>query len=52
MRRHQFAQKTSQKKSQLPVIMVTAKGAEEEKILGFEQGADDYVSKPLLITEH
>lgn len=29
-----------------PVIMVTAKGAEQEKIEGFYQGADDYVSKP------
>ena len=29
-----------------PVIMVTAKGAEEERILGFQQGADDYVAKP------
>lgn len=32
--------------SQIPVIMVSAKGAEEERILGFTHGADDYVAKP------
>lgn len=32
--------------SQVPVIMVTAKGAEEERITGLLQGADDYVTKP------
>lgn len=30
----------------IPVIMLTAKGAEEEKILGLGLGADDYVVKP------
>lgn len=34
------------KTSQMPVIIVTAKGAEEERITGFQQGADDYVAKP------
>ncbi len=29
-----------------PVIMVTARGAEEERIRGFQQGTDDYLSKP------
>lgn len=32
--------------SQQPVIMVSAKGAEEERILGLSHGADDYVAKP------
>lgn len=36
---------------QTPVIMVTAKGAEQEKIEGFSQGADDYVAKPFNTTE-
>jgi len=34
-----------------PVIMVTACGAEEERIQGFRQGADDYLAKPFNITE-
>jgi two-component system phosphate regulon response regulator PhoB len=32
--------------SALPVIMVTAKGMEEDKIAGLDQGADDYITKP------
>jgi two-component system response regulator PfeR len=36
---------------QTPVIMVTACGAEEERIQGFRQGADDYLAKPFNITE-
>ena len=32
--------------SQAPVIMLTARGEEYDKLLGFNLGADDYVSKP------
>jgi DNA-binding response OmpR family regulator len=32
--------------SSVPVIMLTAKGEEEDKVRGLELGADDYVSKP------
>ena len=32
--------------SQVPIIMVTAKGSEEERVQGLEAGADDYVTKP------
>ncbi len=39
------------KTSQMPVIIVTAKGAEEERITGLRQGADDYISKPFNRTE-
>src|SRR4030042_4670688 len=30
----------------LPIIMLTAKGEEVDKILGLEMGADDYIAKP------
>ncbi|MEI7612140.1 MAG: response regulator transcription factor [Betaproteobacteria bacterium] len=33
-------------KSSLPVLMLTARGDEESRVLGLELGADDYVSKP------
>jgi len=38
-------------KSQLPIIMLTAKGDDSDKILGLEFGADDYITKPFNILE-
>ncbi|MBZ0328929.1 phosphate regulon transcriptional regulator PhoB [Halomonas sp. ANAO-440] len=32
--------------SELPIILLTAKGEEDNKILGLEAGADDYITKP------
>lgn len=32
--------------SQLPIVMLTAKGDEVDRIMGLEQGADDYLAKP------
>ena len=32
--------------SNLPIILLTAKGQEEDKLFGYEMGADDYVTKP------
>lgn len=35
----------------IPVIMVTAKGAEYDKVMGLDSGADDYVTKPFGMME-
>jgi two-component system alkaline phosphatase synthesis response regulator PhoP len=35
----------------LPVILITAKGTESDKVKGFENGADDYVTKPFGVME-
>ena len=35
----------------LPIIMLTAKGAEYDKIIGLDSGADDYVTKPFSMME-
>ena len=37
--------------SQVPIIMVTAKGDDMDKIMGLEYGADDYITKPFNILE-
>ena len=38
-------------KSQVPIIMVTAKGEESDTVVGLEVGADDYVAKPYRLRE-
>ncbi len=37
--------------SKVPIIMLTARGEDTDKILGFEYGADDYITKPFNILE-
>jgi two-component system, OmpR family, response regulator RegX3 len=37
--------------SQVPIIMVTAKDSEADKVTGLELGADDYVTKPFSVRE-
>ena len=37
--------------SNVPIVMLTAKGEDMDKILGLEYGADDYISKPFNILE-
>lgn len=39
------------KKTMTPIIMVTAKGAEIDTVVGLEVGADDYVTKPYRLRE-
>ena len=43
--------RSSEKVRHIPVIMVTAKGEEIDRVVGFEVGADDYVVKPFSVRE-
>jgi DNA-binding response OmpR family regulator len=39
------------RRSQVPVILLTARGTETDKIIGLEMGADDYIVKPFSLGE-
>jgi len=39
------------KESQMPIILLTARGTETDKIIGLETGADDYIVKPFSLGE-
>lgn len=43
--------KASPRTRDIPVIMLTAKGAEYDKVMGLDAGADDYVTKPFGMME-
>ncbi len=43
--------RSSSETAGIPVIMVTAKGTEYDKIIGLDSGADDYIAKPFGIME-
>ena len=43
--------RASPRTARLPVIMLTAKGSEYDKVLGLDSGADDYLSKPFGMME-
>ena len=43
--------KSSPRTKQVPVIMVTARGEEVDRVVGFELGADDFVTKPFSMRE-
>jgi DNA-binding response OmpR family regulator len=45
------ALRASPRTRDLPVIMVTARRGEDERIIGLQQGADDYVEKPFSMRE-
>lgn len=40
-----------EKRKDIPVIMLTAKGSEFDKVTGLDMGADDYIAKPFGMTE-
>ena len=43
--------KQMRRNSQVPIIMLTAKGSETDKVAGLEVGADDYITKPFSMRE-
>jgi two-component system phosphate regulon response regulator PhoB len=43
--------KRNEQTSGIPVMMITARGEEIDRVLGFELGADDYVVKPFSVRE-
>ena len=43
--------RSSARTCRLPVIMLTAKGTEDDKVLGLDAGADDYLAKPFGMME-
>jgi two-component system phosphate regulon response regulator PhoB len=43
--------KSDKEKSPVPIIILTAKDDEVDKVVGFELGADDYVTKPFSVRE-
>jgi DNA-binding response OmpR family regulator len=40
-----------QARPEVPILMLTARGSEDDKVAGFEAGADDYVAKPFGVRE-
>ncbi len=43
--------KNNHQMAQIPIIMLTAKSSETDKVLGLELGADDYMTKPFSVRE-
>lgn len=43
--------RSSERSSKIPIIMLTARGEELDKVLGLELGADDYLTKPFSVRE-
>jgi two-component system phosphate regulon response regulator PhoB len=43
--------KADPRTSRVPVVMLTARGDEVDRVVGFEMGADDYVTKPFSLPE-
>jgi DNA-binding response OmpR family regulator len=51
MNGYEICRKLKKEKPDLPIIMITARGSEIDKVSGLDTGADDYVTKPFSIPE-
>ena len=47
----EICRKVKKEKPELPIIMITARGSEMDKVSGLDLGADDYITKPFSIPE-
>jgi DNA-binding response OmpR family regulator len=48
---YDICRKVREQKPDLPIVMLTAKGQEVDKVAGLDLGADDYVTKPFGVSE-
>jgi DNA-binding response OmpR family regulator len=48
---YEICRKLKKEEPQLPIIMITARGSEMNKVSGLDIGADDYITKPFSIPE-
>ncbi len=51
MNGYEICRKMKKEKPELPIIMITARGSEMDKVSGLDIGADDYVTKPFSLPE-
>ena len=51
MNGYEVCRRVKKENSEIPVIMITARGSEMDKVSGLDIGADDYVTKPFSIPE-
>lgn len=51
MNGYEICRKLKKENPELPIIMITARGSEMDKVSGLDIGADDYVTKPFSIPE-
>ncbi len=51
MNGYEICKKVKKEKPELPIIMITARGSEMDKVSGLDIGADDYITKPFSIPE-
>ncbi len=51
MNGYEICRKVKKEKPELPIIMLTARGSEMDRVSGLDIGADDYVTKPFSVKE-